>query len=412
MTTCPKWRLGLCLLTSVLVLAAGELLMRRLRPQLTFSEAARLSPTFWQPSRSVPAELKPGHHEDAFSAETQMAIPITINSQGFRNPEFALSKPAGVFRILILGDSFAFNAAMPDAWVHARLLERLLNHATIRPAYRFEVINCGYADGYSPESYIAFMQARGFALAPDLVILQYFVRNDFVEPLETTVTEWKDGLPAAVQSTTRRVDARGTLRSRYTQFKYRLPILRESHLFLGLYQVGRGVLSRLLPRSRGHRFEPGAFRVEYVEYMDVYRDPLPPTLMESLRRSIELIVRFETLSRRRGAPVVVFLIPTGLQVDSDAWTTVFGNRLPFPEPAGQAVPQRLLVHAFSAAGLTVWNPLEQYRRTAQHQRLYLGRDHDGHWTAAGNEVTAYLLFEGVRQLLGRESSLTTRAWSR
>lgn len=371
--------------------------MRWARPQLTFSEAKRLSATFWQPSAVVPAELKPGHREDAFNHETRMAIPITINARGFRSPDFAVPKPAGVFRILILGDSFAFNAAMPDPWVHARLLEQLLSHPANRPVRRYEVINCGYADGYSPDSYIAFMHARGFALEPDLVIMQYFVRNDFVELLETTVTRWDAGLPAAVQSTARRVDAHGTWRSRYTELKYRLPVLRESHLFLGCFQLARGLVAQCLPGYRGHRFEPTA--ASRVDYADVYRDPLPAPLAEALHRSTDLIVAFEARCRREGIPLVVFLIPSGLQVDPEAWKTVLGDRLPFPEREEAVMPQRLLIDRLASGGVTIWDPLAPYRRAARHAPLYLGRDRDGHWTSTGNEVTAYLLFERVMQLV-------------
>ncbi len=392
-------RMAIVIISGVLSLGAGELAMRALRPQLTLSVAKRLSPGFWRPSDILPAELLPGYARPTVNPETGTMAQLTINSRGLRGPEFATPKPAGVFRIVVLGDSFAFNTAMPDEQVYTRLLEDRLNRPLPAAGRRFEVINCGFADGYSPDSYIAFMQQKGAAFEPDLLLLQYFVRNDAVDLLETRVTAMRDGLPAAVRSDYRWVDADGSLRSRYTDVKYRLPVLRESHLFLGLYQLLRveGVIRRVVPfvvpGYRGHNFEPNRAGISYA---GVYQDPMPPVMEAAFERSMDLIARFDAWCRARGVRLLVLLVPTGVQVDRDAWVRKFGRRLPYEAQAERVTPQRRIVGRLASAGVEVFDPLARYRVGAALEPLYLGEDRDGHWTAAGNRLTAEVLFEELK----------------
>ena len=382
-------------LSVVLSLGAAELVVRAVRPQMTLSAAKRYSPGYWRPSDILPAELVAGYARPTINPETKAVVQLTINSRGLRSPEFATPKPSGTFRILVLGDSFAFNTSMSDEQVYTRILEDRLNQSSLVAQRRFEVINCGYADGYSADSYIAFMQQRGFGFEPDLVMMQYFVRNDVVDLLETRVTAWRNELPAATQSDYRWVDADGSLRSRYTDFKYRVPLLRESHFFIGLYNLfrveglARRLMSFVVPNYRGHNFEPN--RVG-ISYQGIYQDPLPPIVEEAFERSMDLIARFNALCRARGVSLVVVIVPTGIQVNRTAWMEKFGQQLRYEEEADQVFPQRRIVARLAAAGMRVFDPLAEYRQAARLQPLYLGQDRDGHWTVAGNRVTAQILF--------------------
>lgn len=398
-------RIALVTMSCLVSVGLAEAAVRSLKPQLVYREARRLSPGFWQRSDVLPAELKPNYDAVIHHQETNTPVPIHINSRGLRSPEFDVPKPRGVFRVLVLGDSFAFNAAMPDEQVYTRRLEQALNASALGQHHRFEVINCGYADGYSPDSYIAFMQQRGFAFEPDLLLMQYFIRNDFVELLETKTTQWREDLPYAVRSTARRVDDDGVLRRTYTDLKYRVPLLRDSHLFVALYELLHvdGLLRRVawmtIPHAKAYRFEPS--RLGASSYCDIYRQPLPEALQSVFRRSIDLVIGLDGLCRRQGVPLVVFLVPTGAQVDRTAWARSVGQQLPFPEAPEDVAPQRAIAEALTTAGVTVVNPLAAYRQAAQHTVLYLGADRDGHWTAEGNAVTANILFEVFSQTVSR-----------
>ncbi len=95
-------------------------------------------------------------------------IPVRINRQGLRGPEMSLAKPAGEKRILVLGDSFAFGYLLPERDSFPAQLESLLDARA--PAARVRVLNAG-VPGYSIRMEREYLENRGLALDPDLIVL-------------------------------------------------------------------------------------------------------------------------------------------------------------------------------------------------------------------------------------------------
>jgi len=95
---------------------------------------------------------------------------VHTNSFGLRSPEVTLPKPAGVFRILLLGDSFTFGLRVQDDEVFARKLEQRLHDEYGLASV--EVVNAGVLS-YCP--LLEYLQYRLHlhVLEPDLVILNF-----------------------------------------------------------------------------------------------------------------------------------------------------------------------------------------------------------------------------------------------
>jgi hypothetical protein len=100
---------------------------------------------------------------------------IEINSKGLRDREHTYDKPAGMFRILFLGDSFVFGSGGVE---YGRRFTELLESW----APQVEVINAG-VPGYSPDQEFLFLQSEGYRYQPDLVVVGLF-RNDFSEAFQ------------------------------------------------------------------------------------------------------------------------------------------------------------------------------------------------------------------------------------
>lgn len=99
---------------------------------------------------------------------------VRINQLGLRGPEVAVRKPAGVVRILVLGDSFAFGMGVDEPHLFTTQLERSLEAET---SSDFEVVNLGVL-GYATDQELILFQELGVRLSPDLVIL-LMCDNDF-----------------------------------------------------------------------------------------------------------------------------------------------------------------------------------------------------------------------------------------
>lgn len=97
--------------------------------------------------------------------------PLTVNRWGMRDRETPQAKPAGTYRIALLGPSHVMGSGVADGETFADLLEERLNQAAgPASAVRYEVLNFGVA-GYSLLQQLAMLDDRVFAFEPDAVFV-------------------------------------------------------------------------------------------------------------------------------------------------------------------------------------------------------------------------------------------------
>ncbi len=97
-------------------------------------------------------------------------VDIKINSQGQRDKEYSVVKPADTQRIIVLGDSFTSSLDVEDDEIYTEILEKNLP--------KTEVINFG-VNGYGPLQEFIQLRETGIRYAPDVVIMTVYVGNDF-----------------------------------------------------------------------------------------------------------------------------------------------------------------------------------------------------------------------------------------
>jgi hypothetical protein len=104
---------------------------------------------------------------------------LRTNSVGLNDVEYALEKPAGTYRVVVLGDSLTMASGVEQgaAW-HAVLEQRL---AFESPDFRYEFINFGVG-GYHTGHYLAVLDRRAMRYSPDLVLIGFTSGNDHQVP--------------------------------------------------------------------------------------------------------------------------------------------------------------------------------------------------------------------------------------
>ncbi len=144
-------------------------------------------------------------------------IDVAINAYGLRGPEWTRDKPAGVRRIMALGDSSVYGFGVEDDEVFTARLGQAMGESV-------QVINAA-VPGYSTYQTINLLQIRALSLEPDLLLVgciwsdnnfDSFVDRDLLAAYST----FRNHRARAVKETLKRS-------SLYTILDYKLRVLRK-----------------------------------------------------------------------------------------------------------------------------------------------------------------------------------------
>ncbi|MCK7524155.1 MAG: SGNH/GDSL hydrolase family protein [Ignavibacteriales bacterium] len=106
-----------------------------------------------------------------------------------RDREISVEKPAGTYRILVLGDSTTLGWGVPFDRLFTKLLELIVEResalATVSEVH--EVLNGGVGN-YNTAQEAAWFKAHGVRLNPDMVVVAWFI-ND-AEPTPRLSRNW------------------------------------------------------------------------------------------------------------------------------------------------------------------------------------------------------------------------------
>lgn len=383
----PLLALALILAGAAAALLTAELALRLAGDRVPGLRALLYSPTAhtqydrFQSTEELLAASPFGHHPLGRTPG------FVLNSRGFRSAEHRFDEPPGTFRVVALGDSFTFDSSgVPFDRMWHQVLGRRLAAASGRPV---EVINLGIP-AVGPRFELRLWELEGRRYGPDLVVLGFFVGNDFVDesgvPLEPTAGE---------------------------------RLARASFAFRALRNALRVHRSAVTPAREQTVGGPGGR--ELPGYAETY-DPLRPGFDDDAflavetrrvravcgddprfeRRLAEAAAVIERLARSvelAGAGFAVMVIPDQAQVDPELQVRLARR---FPELAAgfdYDRPQRRLGELLAARGIPALDLAPRFRRAGSDGRrrpddpLYKLRD--THWSAAGNRLAGRALADFV-----------------
>lgn len=148
-----------------IALALGELALRA---------AGFAYPNFWEPDPLAGSRLRAGM--EGWQRDEGSAY-VKISSQGLRDVEHPVAKPADTYRIAVLGDSYAEAMQVAEERAFWWLLPQRLKACRFAGGKRIETINFGVS-GYGTGHELLTLRERVWQYSPDMVLLAFFPGND------------------------------------------------------------------------------------------------------------------------------------------------------------------------------------------------------------------------------------------
>ncbi len=295
-------------------------------------------------------------------------IPANANLHGHRSDDVSLFKEPGVFRILVLGDSFTVGASVEQRDSYPAQLQRLLQRRTRR---RIEVMNTAVG-GWGPLQYAQYFAHYGLEFDPDMVIVGLFVGNDITDSVESIAQ-----LPTAALG--RRISRKA---SRDPLISLKVALHESSHLARLVLHQARPLLD--FRRERCDEF-PSVFIQIQRHRTKIYRTDWQQRDVK-LARVTRQIARIEAHARDFGIPLLVVLIADETQINPALQRLLFKDG----EPIDIDQPQRLLTERFATKGIETLDLLPAFR-------AYPGCLHqnDTHWTRDGHRLAAQEILRAI-----------------
>lgn len=131
-------------------------------------------PRFYVQDSQLGSALRPGA-EGLYRAEGRSWI--SVNSGGLRDRPHEIAKPAGVYRVAVLGDSMAEALQVPREQNFCSLMEQRLRNCAALGGKQPEVLNFGVS-GYGTGQELIMLRERVWQYQPDFVLLAMFPGND------------------------------------------------------------------------------------------------------------------------------------------------------------------------------------------------------------------------------------------
>jgi lysophospholipase L1-like esterase len=296
------------------------------------------------------------------SQTSEYKTSIRINSLGLREDKEYERKAPGVYRILAIGDSFTMGVGVELEDTYLKVLERMLESRGGGQAY--EVINAG-VPGYNTRQELTYLQEEGLKLAPDLVLLNFYVGNDIYDNFYSQSLSVIDGY---LQN--------GPPPKGILPYKLRSYLARNSHFynFIWLYQ------RRLFDWSIEKREKQ-----EMERYLSIYALQEDEIVIE-MNVTQEQLKNLANLAKRFSFKLLIVVIPEPIQVDLQKWVEVVQHVGKKGLDYQLDNPNKRIVEFCNKLGVPVLDLLPVFTQTQHGERLYF--ELDRHWTLRGNALAA------------------------
>ena len=284
-----------------------------------------------------------------------------LNSKGFKDVEYSQDKGEN-FRILGIGDSFAFGIG-PYQYHYLTLLEDKIN--TGKPAV--EIINMGIPS-LGPEDYLSIIVREGLELNPDMIILSFFIGNDFTDNTKTLKKKRKLYSYSFVTSF----------------FHYLIKI--QPRFKAG----GKDTINDYCDTCQSFNY-PDYLKVEYHRSLIYQRNNAGTNDLFS--HALSFLTQIRDICEKKGIKLVVVLIPDEMQINSKLLQEVKKEFYAPDMVLNPDYPNQVLQAMLQEQNIDFIDLKADFVRASLQQTLY--KPNDTHWNIAGNKLAADLIYNRI-----------------
>jgi len=358
-------------------------------------------PEFYQPDESRGYALRPGM-EGWYRKEGEAYV--RINSDGWRDREHSKARPAGTFRIAVVGDSYpeAFPVGMEDAfWA---VLERKLNECGAFDGKKIEVINFGVS-GYGTAQELLTLRKRVWEYSPDLVMLALTTNNDISDNVRSL--KKTDRIPYFIYQDGKLVlddSFKGTRNFWWRESKAaRVGRWFEDHLRLvqaieraqhglKIWLASKRTKPASSPVKMGFAAAPASEDELGVDNV-VYREPRDAVWKDAWRVTEGLIALMRDEVQSHGAKFLVVTLSNGIQVYPNP--EVRSSFLKRVEAEDLFYPDRRIGTFCAKDGIALITLAPGMQKYADQNKAFLhgfpGSMGEGHWNQLGHRVAGEMI---------------------
>jgi hypothetical protein len=328
-------------------------------------------------------------------------VKLRFNALGMHDTEHSLQKPPNSYRVLMMGDSYIHAIQVDEKYTAHQVLENYLKQLDPAQEIQFEVISGGVT-GWGTGQQLIYYREQGRQFQPDLVLLMFFIGNDFENNLPghvLTIQEvncyapyfaWCDGqfypdpLPYAPGVSSLRDNCSATRRSliKFMGFLY-----QHSRL----YQQLEPLIISYRPREIFGKGFSNSFWALYLPQDEV-------ALEQSWQVTQALFAEMKQEVEADGARFGVVFFPWSVVIEFSVLSpeqqrALLAQENPIFASVESKRPNHRLAGFLSAKNIPfidLTDPLMEYYTTQDAPLYFVG---DGHWTIEGNRFVAETLMK-------------------
>ena len=351
---------------------------------------------------------------------------VSVNSTGFRGPEWTIAKPPDTLRIAVVGDSYTEAPQVAYDQTFCAVAEHALGGCKGLGGKKVQVMDFGI-DGYGTAQELITLRRHAWQYSPDMVVLAFFSGNDIRN--NSTVLEGDKCRPFYVYQGDRLVLGGPFERSRWFHFSCMMRFESRHSQVLNLIGDAKSDIRSKIKAMEARRpsaaaptpaarttaggftpvaaKQPSPLKREAGLDDNIYRPPVTPVARDAWRVTEGIITMMARETAAHHVPLLVVTLANPPQIYP--WPTVRGYYMATYRSTDIFYPDERIKALGEREGFQVLNLAPPMQAYADEHHVFLAGFKNtklglGHWNANGHKMAGELIAEKICAMLSAGES--------